>query len=128
MAEKARYSDEELAEFKELILSKLDLAKRDYDQMMAVLKNQEGNDVHDTSPTFKVLEEGSSTQSKEEVTALAVRQQKFINGLQSALMRIENKTYGICRVTGKLIPKERLRAVPHATLSIEAKQMKNRMD
>ena len=126
--EKSRYSDEELAEFKELILSKLVLAKREYDQMMAVLTNTEGNDVHDTSPTFKVLEEGSTTQNKEELTTLAVRQQKFINGLQMALMRIENKTYGICRVTGKLIPKERLRAVPHATLSIEAKQMKNRKD
>ena len=126
--EKTRYSDEELAEFKELILNKLALAKRDYDQMMAVLMNMEGNDVHDTSPTFKVLEEGSTTQNKEELTTLAVRQQKFINGLQSALIRIENKTYGICRVTGKLIPKERLRAVPHATLSIEAKQMKNRKD
>ncbi len=126
--EKSRYSDEELAEFKELILSKLVLAKREYDQMMAVLMNTEGNDVHDTSPTFKVLEEGSTTQNKEELTTLAVRQQKFINGLQMALMRIENKTYGICRVTGKLIPKERLRAVPHATLSIEAKQMKNRKD
>ena len=126
--EKSRYSDEELAEFKELILSKLVLANREYDQMMAVLMNTEGNDVHDTSPTFKVLEEGSTTQNKEELTTLAVRQQKFINGLQMALMRIENKTYGICRVTGKLIPKERLRAVPHATLSIEAKQMKNRKD
>ena len=128
MAEKTRYNDDELLEFKELILQKLALAKRDYEQMMAVLMNQEGNDVHDTSPTFKVLEEGSATQSKEELMTLAARQQKFINGLQSALVRIENKTYGICRVTGKLIPKERLRAVPHATLSIEAKQMKNRKD
>lgn len=128
MAEKTHYSDEELAEFKELILNKLALAKRDYDQMMGVLMNTEGNDVHDTSPTFKVLEEGSATQTKEELTTLAVRQQKFINDLQAALIRIENKTYGVCRVTGKLIPKERLRAVPHATLSIEAKQMKNRKD
>lgn len=128
MAEKMHYSDEELAEFKELILNKLTLAKRDYDQMMGVLMNTEGNDVHDTSPTFKVLEEGSATQSKEELMTLAVRQQKFINDLQAALVRIENKTYGVCRVTGKLIPKERLRAVPHATLSIEAKQMKNRKD
>jgi RNA polymerase-binding transcription factor DksA len=94
--------------------------------MMHVLMNEDGNDVDDTSPTYKVLEEGSATQSKEEITALAARQQKFIQGLQAALVRIENKTYGICRETGKLIPKERLRAVPHATLSIEAKQNKNR--
>jgi DnaK suppressor protein len=126
MGEKTRYSDEELEEFKQLILQKLALAKRDYDQMMQVLMNADGNDVDDTSPTYKILEEGSSTQSKEEITALAARQQKFINGLQAALVRIENKTYGICRETGKLIPKERLRAVPHATLSIEAKQVKNR--
>jgi DnaK suppressor protein len=124
MAEKTRYSDEELAEFKELILEKLNLARRDYDQMMKVLMNEDGNDVDDTSPTYKILEEGSSTQTKEELTQLAARQQKFIQGLEGALVRIENKTYGICRVTGKLIPKERLRAVPHATLSIEAKQMK----
>lgn len=128
MAEKTRYSDEELAEFKKLILEKIALAKRDYDQMMDVLMNRGGNDVDDTSPTYKILEEGSSTQTKEELTTMAVRQQKFIQGLQAALVRIENKTYGVCRVTGKLIPKERLRAVPHATLSIEAKQMKNRKD
>ncbi len=128
MAEKTRYSDEELAEFKKLILEKIALAKRDYDQMMDVLMNRGGNDVDDTSPTYKILEEGSSTQTKEELTTMAARQQKFIQGLQAALVRIENKTYGICRVTGKLIPKERLRAVPHATLSIEAKQMKNRKD
>lgn len=128
MAEKTRYSDEELAEFKQLILEKLERAKHDYEQMMDVLRNQDGNDVDDTSPTYKILEEGSATQSKEEITTMAARQQKFIQGLQAALMRIENKTYGICRVTGKLIPKERLRAVPHATLSIEAKQMKNRKD
>lgn len=128
MAEKKRYTDTELAEFKELILNKLALAKRDYEQMMATLRGLDGNDVNDTAPTFKVLEEGSATQSKEELMTLAGRQQKFINDLQAALIRIENKTYGICRVTGKLIPKERLRAVPHATLSIEAKQMKNRKD
>ena len=126
MAEKTRYTDEELVEFKDLIQSKLDLAKNDYDHMMRVLMNKDGNDVDDTSPTYKTLEEGSATQSKEEVTALAARQQKFIQGLQAALVRIENKTYGVCRETGKLIPKERLRAVPHATLSIEAKQMQNR--
>ena len=128
MAEKTRYSDEELAEFKQLFLEKLERAKHDYQQMMDVLRNQDGNDVDDTSPTYKILEEGSATQSKEEITTMAARQQKFIQGLQAALVRIENKTYGICRVTGKLIPKERLRAVPHATLSIEAKQMKNRKD
>lgn len=128
MADKMRYSDEELAEFKALILDKIALAKRDYDQMMDVLTNRNGNDVDDTSPTYKTLEEGSMTQTKEELTTMAARQQKFIQGLQAALVRIENKTYGICRVTGKLIPKERLRAVPHATLSIEAKQMKDRKD
>lgn len=128
MADKMRYSDEELAEFKALILDKIALAKRDYDQMMDVLTNRNGNDVDDTSPTYKTLEEGSMTQTKEELTTMTARQQKFIQGLQAALVRIENKTYGICRVTGKLIPKERLRAVPHATLSIEAKQMKDRKD
>lgn len=126
MAEKTRYSDEELLEFKELIFQKLDVAKKDYDQMMLALMNKEGNSVDDTSPTYKVMEEGYYTQSKDELTILAARQQKFIKSLQAALIRIENKTYGICRVTGKLIPKERLRAVPHATLSIEAKEMLNR--
>ena len=122
MSEKTRYSDEELQEFKEKILKKLELAKRDYENMKASLMNADGNDVEDTMPTYKNLEEGSETLSKEETQALAQRQLKFIQGLQAALVRIENKTYGICRVTGKLIPKERLRAVPHATLSIEAKQ------
>lgn len=122
MAEKERYSDEELAEFKALIEKKIELAKRDYQQMMDVLTNRDGNGVDDTMPTYKILEEGSMTQTKEELTNMAARQQKFIQGLQTALVRIENKTYGVCRVTGKLIPKERLRAVPHATLSIEAKQ------
>jgi RNA polymerase-binding transcription factor DksA len=128
MAEKTCYSDEELLEFKELILKKLELAKKDYEQMMGVLMNRDGNSVDDTSPTYKNMEEGFSTQSKEEVSALAGRQQKYIKSLQAALMRIENKTYGICRLTGKLIPKERLRAVPHATLSIESKMQKNRND
>ena len=128
MAEKTRYNDEELAEFKQIILNKLELAQRDYQQMMDTLTNRGGNDVEDTMPTYKVLEEGSMTQTKEELTTMVARQQKFIQGLQAALVRIENKTYGICRVTGKLIPKERLRAVPHATLSIEAKQMKDRKD
>ena len=121
MNEKVRYSDEELQEFKSIINDKLVLAKRDYDQMMRVLMNQDGNDVDDTSPTYKVLEEGSATQTKEELIQLASRQQKFIQGLEAALIRIENKTYGIDRITGKLIPKERLRAVPHATLSVESK-------
>lgn len=128
MAEKKRYTDEELDEFKQIILKKLELATAEYQQMMDTLTNRSGNDVDDTMPTYKILEEGSMTQTKEELTTMAVRQQKFIQGLQAALVRIENKTYGICRVTGKLIPKERLRAVPHATLSIEAKQMKNRQD
>lgn len=122
MAEKKRYTDEELEEFKEIILKKLELARADYKQMMDTLSNKGGNDVDDTMPTYKVLEEGSLTQTKEELTTMAARQQKFIQSLQAALLRIENKTYGICRATGKLIPKERLRAVPHATLSIEAKQ------
>ena len=122
MTEKTRYSDEELEEFKAIIDEKLRLAKRDYEEMMDTLMNKNGNDVDDTSPTYKVLEEGANTLSKEETTRLAQRQLKFINGLKAALVRIENKTYGICRETGKLIPAERLRAVPHATLSIEAKQ------
>ncbi|HRF85847.1 MAG TPA: TraR/DksA C4-type zinc finger protein [Alloprevotella sp.] len=124
MEEKTRYNDEELAEFKALILDKMELAKREYAEIMDSLMNRGGNDVDDTSPTYKTLEEGSMTQTKEELTSMAVRQQKFIQGLQAALVRIENKTYGICRATGKLIPKERLRAVPHATLSIEAKLAK----
>jgi RNA polymerase-binding protein DksA len=122
MSEKTRYSDAELEEFRQIILEKLDTAKQEYDLWKAVIMNSDGNDVTDTSPTFKVLEEGASTLSKEEAGRLAQRQMKFIQNLQSALIRIENKTYGICRETGKLIPKERLRAVPHATLSIEAKQ------
>jgi len=121
MAEKTRYSDTELEEFRTIINDKLDAAKKDYDLLKAVLMNTDGNDVNDTSPTFKVLEEGAATLSKEEAGRLAQRQMKFIQNLQAALIRIENKTYGICRETGKLIPKERLRAVPHATLSIEAK-------
>ena len=121
MAEKTRYSDEELVEFRDLILEKIRLAQRDYQQMMDVLTNKEGNGVDDTMPTYKIVEEGSMTQTREELTNMAARQQKFIQGLQAALVRIENKTYGVCRVTGKLIPKERLRAVPHATMSIEAK-------
>jgi len=121
MAEKTRYSEEELQEFKEIILAKLEKAKKDYDLLRNTITLGDGNDTQDTSPTFKVLEEGASVLSKEEAGKLAQRQQKFIQHLQSALIRIENKTYGICRETGKLIPKERLRAVPHATLSIDAK-------
>ncbi len=121
MAEKTRYSDAELEEFREIILDKLDRAKKDYELLKATIMNSDGNDVSDTSPTFKVLEEGAATLSKEEAGRLAQRQMKFIQHLQAALVRIENKTYGVCRETGKLIPKERLRAVPHATLSIDAK-------
>ena len=122
MAEKTRYSDAELEEFRAIILEKLELAKSDYEMLKSGITNSDGNDTADTSPTFKVLEEGASTLSKEEAGRLAQRQMKFIQNLQAALIRIENKTYGICRETGKLIPKERLIAVPHATLSIEAKQ------
>ena len=122
MSEKTRYTDAELEEFRQIILEKLESAKTEYELWKAVIMNSDGNDVTDTSPTFKVWEEGASTLSKEEAGRLAQRQMKFIQNLQSALIRIENKTYGICRETGKLIPKERLRAVPHATLSIEAKQ------
>ncbi len=121
MAEKTRYTDEELKEFRDIIMEKLEKARKEYEELRAAITNTDGNDVTDTSPTFKVLEEGASTLSKEEAGRLAQRQMKFIQNLQSALIRIENKTYGICRETGKLIPKERLRAVPHATLSIEAK-------
>jgi len=121
MEEKTRYNDDELQEFKELIEQKLDKAQKDYEILMESIDNSEGNDTQDTSPTFKVLEEGASVLSKEEAARLAHRQQKFISHLKAALIRIENKTYGICRETGKLISKERLRAVPHATLSIDAK-------
>ncbi len=126
MAEKKRYSDEELEEFKEIINEKIRLARRDYDSMMRQLMNTDGNDVDDTSPTYKALEEGSMTQSKEELVQLANRQQKFIQGLEAALIRIQNKTYGIDRITGELIPKERLRAVPHATLSVSSKMLEKK--
>ena len=122
MSEKLRYSDEELEEFRAVINAKLELAKRDYDQMMKSLRNEDGNDVSDTSPTYKGLEDGTDAAYLEEQMQIAGRQAKFIQGLQAALIRIENKTYGICRETGKLIAKERLMAVPHATLSIEAKK------
>ncbi|MCL2098731.1 MAG: TraR/DksA C4-type zinc finger protein [Bacteroidales bacterium] len=116
-----RYSDAELQMFKELILEKLAKAKQDYELLISSVNHSGSNDTEDTSPTFKVLEEGASALSKEESGQLAMRQQKFIRSLESALIRIENKTYGICRETGLLIPKERLMLVPHATLSIEAK-------
>lgn len=120
--EKTRYSDEELQEFKQIILEKLAKAKADYDLLRSTITHTSSNDIEDTSPTFKVLEEGAATLSKEESGRLAQRQLKFIQHLEAALVRVENKkTYGICRETGKLIPKERLRIVPHATLCIEAK-------
>lgn len=122
MSEKTRYSDAELAEFHAIIMEKLSIAKHDFELLKETIMNAGGNDVFDTSPTFKVLEEGAAALSKEEAGHMAQRQMKFIHNLQAALIRIENKTYGICRATGKLIPKERLRAVPHTTLSIEAKQ------
>ncbi len=121
MTEKTRYTDAELAEFRDLIQEKLVVAQEEYEHLHQQLLGNE-SDVHDTSPTFKVLEEGASVLNKEEIGRLAQRQMKYIQNLKAALIRIENKTYGICRETGKLIPKERLRAVPHATLSIEAKE------
>ncbi len=123
MAEKVRYSDEELQEFKQLILEKLEKATKEYENYCSIVKN-DGNDISDTSTTFKVLEEGAYTRDKEEAARLAERQRKFINKLQAALVRIENKTYGIDRITGQLIPKERLRVVPHATLCVEQKEKK----
>ena len=116
-----RYSEADLKEFKELILDKLRVARSDYEMYKTSITQSDGNDTQDTSPTFKVLEEGAATLSKEESGKLAQRQLKFIQHLQAALVRVENKTYGICRETGKLIGKERLRAVPHATLSMDAK-------
>ncbi len=121
-ADKVRYSDEELAEFKELIMKKLEEARKDYDLLKQTLANTDNNGTDDTSPSFKMIEDGSETLSREETAQLAARQEKFIKHLEDALLRIRNKTYGICRVTGRLISKERLRLVPHATLSIEAKQ------
>jgi DnaK suppressor protein len=124
--EKTRYSDEELKEFKQIINEKLEKAKEDYEILKNAINHSGSNDTDDTSPTFKVLEEGATTLSKEEAGRLAQRQLKFIQHLQAALIRIESKTYGVCRETGKLISKERLRAVPHATLSIEAKQKQSK--
>lgn len=119
--ERTHYSDEELVEFRELILDKLEKARQDLVLLTEAYTNSAGNDIMDTSPTYKQLEEGYQVLSKEENARLAGRQEKFIQSLENALVRIENKTYGICRETGKLIPKERLRSVPHATLSMEAK-------
>lgn len=126
MTEKKRYSDEELEEFRTIINEKLRLARRDFDSMMKQIMNADGNDVDDTSPTYKALEEGSSTQRKEELVQMANRQQKFIQGLEAALVRIQNRTYGIDRITGELIPKERLRVVPHATLSVASKNARKK--
>ena len=123
---KVRYSDDELQEFKAIILEMLDKAKKEYKTLRDVVIHDSSNDIEDTSPTFKVMEEGAMTLSKEEAGALAQRQYKFIQNLEAALIRIENKTYGVCRMTGKLIPKERLRLVPHATLTVEAKEMMNK--
>jgi RNA polymerase-binding protein DksA len=119
--EKLRYSDEELSEFKALILEKLEAARKSYDALCETIQHNYGNDTIDTARTFKMMEECENSFSKEEAVAMAERQRKFIKHLEAALQRIENKTYGICRETGKLIPAERLRAVPHATLSVEAK-------
>lgn len=121
METKVCYSDEELQEFRAIINDKLAVARESYNKVMRRLMNQDTNDVDDTSPTYKALEEGSLTQSKEQLVEMAARHQKFIQGLEAALIRIDNKTYGIDRMTGELIPKERLRAVPHATLSVASK-------
>ena len=122
MGEKTRYSDEELSEFKEIIDLKIVEAKKDLDLLQASISH-DNNGTDDTSPTFKMMEDGSHTLSREETAQLAARQEKFVKHLEAALVRIENKTYGICRKTGKLISKDRLKVVPHATLSIEAKRM-----
>ncbi|GAA4275898.1 TraR/DksA family transcriptional regulator [Aquimarina mytili] len=122
---KVRYSDADLAKFKEIILEKVEKANKDLELLQSAYKNDGNNGTDDTSPTFKAFEEGSETMSKEANTQLAIRQEKFVRDLKNALLRIENKTYGICRVTGKLINPERLKLVPHATLSIEAKNMQS---
>ena len=122
MAE-TRFTDKDLEEFKTLIENKLAVARENLDELQRALSHQDDNSTDDTSPTFKMMEDGSETMSREETAQLAARQEKFIRNLENALLRIKNKTYGICRVTGKLLPKERLRLVPHATMSIEAKNM-----
>ena len=121
MSDKMRYSDQDLAEFKSIIEEKIKLAQEDLGLIESTFKNDSNNGTDDTSPTFKAFEEGSETMSKEANVQLAIRQEKFIRDLKNALLRIENKSYGVCRVTGNLIKKERLKLVPHATLSIEAK-------
>ena len=118
-----RYSDSDLKEFKKLINAKIDKASHDLELIKSAYMNDHNNGTEDTSPTFKAFDEGSTVMSKESNSQLALRQEKFIRDLKTALIRIENKTYGVCRVTGKLISKERLKLVPHATLSIEAKNM-----
>lgn len=123
--DKERYSDSDLEEFRHIIMAKLDEARKDYDLLKQTLANTDTNGTEDTSPSFKMIEDGSETLGREETAQLAGRQEKFIKHLEEALLRIRNKTYGICRITGKLISKERLRLVPHATLSIEAKQQMN---
>lgn len=120
--EKNRYSDEELDEFREIINTKLAKARKNYEVLLTCMDSYEGTDITDTMPTYKNLGESATLLAKQESAASAARQKKFIQNLEAALVRIENKTYGICRATGELIPKERLRAVPHATLSIEAKK------
>lgn len=122
---KTKFNDSELAEFKELINNKLSEAIKDYELLKDTLSHRDNNGTDDTSPTFKLLEDGSEVMSKEETTQLAIRQEKFIQNLKNALIRIENKTYGVCRATGNMISKDRLRSVPHATLSIEAKRDQN---
>ena len=127
VSEKTRYSDEELAEFKSIILDMLEKAKQEYNTLRKVVMNNGNKDLEDTSPSFKTVEDDGAMQlSREEASQLAQRQYKFIQNLEAALVRIENKTYGVCRVTGKLIPKERLRLVPHATLTVEAKEKMSR--
>ena len=122
--EKTRYSDEELAEFKTIIQGMLEKARAEYDTLRQVVMHNGSNDIEDTTPSFKTVEDDGAYQlSKEEASQLAQRQYKFIQNLEAGLLRSENETYGICRVTGKLIPKERLRLVPHATLTVEAKEM-----
>ena len=120
-----RYSDKDLKEFEGLIHEKLASAREDLDQLQRSLSHRDDNSTEDTAPTFKMMEDGSETMSREETAQLAARQQKFIQSLENALLRIKNKTYGVCRVTGKLIAKERLRLVPHATMSIEAKNQQD---
>ena len=124
--ERVRYGDADLAEFKQIILKKLEQARADYELLRSTITHSGDNDTEDTSPTFKVLEEGATTLSKEESGRLAAHQLKFIRNLEMALVRVENKTYGICKTTGKLIPKERLLRVPHATECIEAKEQRRR--